>query len=205
MSNLEEEADVTLEELKSIVIKFQQEEAEKNHRSQIIENDLGHVKREKIGKINPKYCVKWHHLEKEFKINRVIEYSRRHSREKYFPSTTEKKLRRLLVTKLVSDQLMIDYDTARGQINQIINLSYNDMDGFKVGSYTDHPKMEFISKVSKISKCTTKNDNMLVTTEDYVVPLSQGTTTTTAKITLKPTKPKITLKKPKITLKLLKK
>jgi len=212
-TKIHEDEEVTLDDLKAIVIKFQEEEMKKmkDKKSHIIENDFGNIVREnnRTGKINPKFCVKWHQLDKEFKINRVIEYSKRYTNENNFPKTADKKLRKIFVTNLVSDKLMIDYDSVNGRINKIINLSYNDRDGFQIGSYKDSPKMEFISKVSKISKCSTKNDNVSITTEDFIPKGESNNKLLLAEKEKEKEKEKIEIKvekrKPKITLNLSKK
>jgi len=169
--------EITLDELKSIVLKFEKEKKPSDEKIKIIENNYGLIQRERTGKINPKFCVKWHQMDKENKINRLIEYSKRYTYNNQFPQTTQKKLNKLLVSNLMSDQLMIDYDTTNGRINQIINLKYDDQIGFQIGSYDDTPKMDFISKVSKISSSINQDDNLSIITEDYKKePKSQSET-----------------------------
>lgn len=159
--------EISLDELKAIVLKFEKEKKPSDEKMRIIENNYGLIQRERTGKINPKFCVKWHQMDKENKINRIIEYNKRYTYNNQFPQTTQKKLNKLLVSNLMSDQLMIDYDSTNGRINQIINLKYNDQIGFHIDSYEDTPKMDFICKVSKISSSTNQDNNLSIITEDY--------------------------------------
>jgi hypothetical protein len=199
--------EVDLQELRKIVEQVEEEERHDVQQTQLLIID---TQRKRIKKLNPKYCCEWKDLEFEYKVNRIIEFVERFIEESDLPESTGKKIRKLLVKSQKDHQLVVEYDTAAGQITKVPKLYYNETDGYYLGTYlNDHG--EFVTKVSKITKFKTLNLNPTTTEQSAfkIIPETTPTPIVTpvsvpiAEPTLitKPKKATSVVKKPKETAK----
>ena len=157
--------EIDLDSLRDIVKASQEEELSKSERTKLLEED---PKRYRPKKINPKFCYEWNSLETDLKINRLIEYVGRYSAEHDLPTSTSKKIRRLLVTALVKGpSLEVEYDQAMGVIKNIPKLFFNHKDGYFLGTYLNN-EGELTTKVSRIKNV---DGDGTITTEDYKINL----------------------------------
>lgn len=154
---------INFEELRKIIQESQEKEVESKIHTKLID-DKYNIRRNKIKKLNPKFCIEWIELEKDLKVNRLIEYVERFKEKEDLTDATCKKLRKLLVDALVNETLDVDYDSSIGIINKIHKLQYNDIDGFYLGTYLNE-EGNLTFKISKISKFMLDDNTIL--TEDF--------------------------------------
>jgi hypothetical protein len=173
--------EIDVEELRRMVKMIEAEEKSKTYTTQLLDVK---TTRQKIKKINPKFCEEWDELDLECKINRIIEFVGRYTDIEDISDPTGKKLRKLLVTEIKNSNLLVEYDKCVGQITGIPKLYYNNEDGYYLGTYLNDDG-KFISHISKISNYD--DTNLTITTDDY--PPKEPIT-----IIEEPIKPKFQLK-----------
>jgi len=172
-------SDIDIDKLRELILKSQEIELESIQKTKLLENKNDN--RRKVKKINPKFCNEWSELDKDFQINRIIEYVDRHTEKEDLTEATSKKLRKLLVEALVNDQLDVEYDSVVGLINKIHKLHYNDNEGFFLGTYLNEDG-NLPCRITKISKITT--DDGIILTEDFAPVNSENTELSKKKISL---------------------
>jgi len=150
-------------EIKEVIIKSQKDEKTKSSSTQLI---VENPNRKSIKKLNPKFCFEWETLDRDLQINRLIEYVGRYGEDNDLSSAVTKKLRKLLVTALVEENLQIEYDESLGIVTNIPKLYYNHDDGYYLGTYLND-QGDFICRISKISKCVESSSDLSITTEDF--------------------------------------
>ena len=163
MSNNNSEM-MNLDELRNIILHSQELEKKRKGQTRLVIED--NPNREKVKKMNPKFCHEWNNLDLDSQINRLIEFVSRFSSENDLTAPTSKKVRKLLVKSLIHENLDVDYDSEVGIITKIPKLYYSNENGYYLGTYLNE-KGEFIFRVSKISKCHNGSQNMSIVTEDF--------------------------------------
>ncbi|MEX0598338.1 MAG: hypothetical protein WD512_17755 [Candidatus Paceibacterota bacterium] len=181
-----------LDDLRNLVIKSEQDELANTERTLLLNittsNPANKSNKKTNKKINPKFCVDWLTLELDMQVNRIIEYVGRYSAENDLPSSTSKKIRKLLVEALVKGTLNeIEWDTTNGMIRNIPKLFFNPHDGYFLGTYLNN-QGELATRISKIS--ITEDGN--ITCDDPIPTLPPPPTTTSPTTTPSTTKPSTT-------------
>lgn len=156
-----EQNKIDLSALRQLILKLNAEEKAQNNHTELLVNP----NREKVKKLNPKFCSDWKHLELDSKINRLIEYTSRFAHEKDLSDSTSKKVRQLLVKAIVNETVEIEFDESLGIITKIPKLYYSDDKGYYLGTYLNN-QGQFIFRISKISQQDQSNDTEILTTTE---------------------------------------
>tara|TARA_R100001163_G_C5065682_1_gene203698 strand:- start:532 stop:1074 length:543 start_codon:yes stop_codon:yes gene_type:complete len=157
-----------LDSLRDIIKKSHEEELAKAKKTKILEENPQINARHRKEKTNPKFCYLWNHLDLDLKINRIIEFTSRFIHEKDLPSSTGKKIRKLLVSSLVNGLLDVEYDPVNGKILNVPKLFFNPKDGYFLGTYLDNDG-NLATRISKISDINESSGDggISITTEDF--------------------------------------
>lgn len=148
---------VDLEDIRQLVEKANEQVALDSQGTTLYIPENDH--RQKVKKINPKYCQSWDTLEVDYRANRLIEFVARYAHKNDITAPTSKKIKKLLAKALIQGHLTVDYDEVVGVIKDIPDLKYNHDNGY----YIDNDD-SLIFRVSKISDCP---DAKTIVTEDF--------------------------------------